>query len=70
MRKNEDSPTARARAEAVAEVDAMFLEHTRQVYISRSLVYPAVGAVPNITIDYTLTSGSYSTFITAHLPPQ
>ena len=45
-------------------------EHMRQVHISQSLVYPAVGAVPHITIDNTTTSDSYPTFVTAHFRPQ
>jgi len=47
-----------ARAEAVARVDTMFLERMRQIHIGSSLVYPAVGAVPHITIDYTATGKS------------
>jgi len=47
----------------------MFLERVRQIHIGPSLVYPAVGAVPHITIDYTATSDSYLTFATAHLIP-
>jgi len=42
----------------------------RQIHIGQSLVYLAVGAVPHITIDYTATSDSYPTFVTAHFPPQ
>jgi len=68
--KIEDSPNAEARAEAVAIVDGMFLERMRQIHIGSSLVYPASGVVSNITIDYTTTSDSYSTFVTAHFPPQ
>jgi hypothetical protein len=45
----------------------MFLERMRQIHIGPSLVYPAV---PNITIDYTVTNDSNSTFVTAHFPPQ
>ena len=41
----------------------------RQVHIGPSLVYPAVGQSPHITIDYTATGDSYSTFLTAHFPP-
>ena len=55
---------------AEARVDAMFLERMRQTHIGSSLVCPAVGAAPNTTIDYTPTSDSYSTFVTAHFPPQ
>jgi hypothetical protein len=51
-------------------VDAMFLERMRHNHIGSSLVYPAVGAVPHITIDYTVTRDSYLTFVTAHFPPQ
>ena len=40
------------------------------IHIGPSLVYPAVDQVPHITIDYTATSDSYSTFVTAHFPPQ
>jgi len=58
------------KSRSCGKVDAMLLEHMGQVYISRSLVYPAVGAAPTVTIDYTLTNGSYSTFMAAHLPPQ
>jgi len=47
----------------------MFLERVRQIHIGPSLVYPAVGAVPHIAIDYTATSDSYLTFATAHLIP-
>jgi hypothetical protein len=36
-------------------VDPMLLELMRQIHIGLSLVYPAVVAVPNITIDYTAT---------------
>ena len=53
--------------EAVARVDTMFLEHMCQIHIGPS---PTVHAVPHITIDYTATSDSYSTFVTAHFPPQ
>jgi len=42
----------------------------RQNHIGPSLVYPAVGAVPHLTIDYTATSDSYSTFANAHFSPQ
>jgi hypothetical protein len=49
-------------------VDAMFLERMRQIYIGPSLVYPALGAVPNTTIDYTAAGDSHSTFVT--FPPQ
>ena len=70
MGKIESLPNAEARAEAVARVDAIFLEHMRQIHIGPSLVYPAVDQVPHITIDYTATSDSYSTFVTAHFPPQ
>ena len=68
--KIEGSPNAEARAEAVAALDGMFLERMRQIHIGSSLVYPAVGVVSNIRIDYTTTSDSYSTFVTAHFPPQ
>ena len=68
--KIESSPNTEARAEAIVRVDAMFLERMRQIHIGSSLVYPAVGQVPHITIDYTATSDSYSTFVTAHFPPQ
>ena len=64
------SPNAEARAEAVARVDAMFPERMHQIHIGPSLVYLAVGAVSHITIDYTATSESYSTFVTAHFPAQ
>jgi hypothetical protein len=64
------NPNAEASAESVARVDVMFLDRMRQIHIGPSLIYPAVGAVPNITIDYTVTSDSYSTFVTAHFPPQ
>jgi hypothetical protein len=37
-------------------VGAMLLERMRQIHIGLSLVYPAVVAAPNITIDYTATS--------------
>ena len=70
MGKIESLPNAEARAEAIARVDAMFLERMRQIHIGSSLVYPAIGQVPHITIDYTATSDSYSTFVTAHFPPQ
>jgi len=68
--KIKGSPNAKARAKAAASVDAIFLERMYQIYIGPSLVYPAVGVVPHITIDYTATSDSYSTFMTAHFPPQ
>jgi len=42
----------------------MFPERMRQILIGPSLVYPVVGAIPHITIDYTATSDSYSTFVT------
>ena len=63
-------PNAEERAEAVARVDTMFLERMRQIHIGPSLVYPVVGQVPHITIDYTATSDSYSTLVTAHFPPR
>jgi len=68
----EGSPNYVAGAEAVARVDAMFLERMRQIHIGPSLVYPAVGAVPHITIAlqyYTATRGPYLTLVTAHCPP-
>jgi len=68
--KIEGSPNTKARAEAVVRVDAMPLKRMRQSCIGPSLVYPAVGAVSHITIDYTATSDSYSIFVTARLPPQ
>jgi hypothetical protein len=68
--KIEGLPNTEARAEAVARVDSMFLEGMRQINIGPSLIYLAIGAVPHITIDYTATSDSYSTFVTAHFPPQ
>ena len=68
--KVRSSPYAEARAKAVARVDAMFLERMRRIHIGLSLVYPAVGAAPDITIDYTATSDPYSTFVTAHFSPQ
>ena len=68
MGKIEGVQNPEARAEA--RVDAMFLERMRQIHIGPSLVYPTVGAVPHITIDYTATSDSYSTFVTAHFLPQ
>jgi hypothetical protein len=42
----------------------------RQLHIGLSLVYPMADAVPHITIGYTATSDSYSTFVTTHFPPQ
>ena len=36
------------------------------IHIGPSLVYLAVGQVTHITVDYTATSDSYSTFVTAH----
>jgi len=68
--KDRGFTNANARAEAVERVDAIFLERMYQIYIGPSLVYPAVCAVPHITIDYTATSDSYSTFVTVHFPPQ
>jgi len=50
--KIEGSPNSMAGAEAVARVDAMFLKRMRQIHIGPSLAYPAVGAVPHITIAY------------------
>jgi hypothetical protein len=42
----------------------------RQIHIGPSLVYPAVGAVPNSSLDYTYCdSDSYLTFVTAYFPP-
>ena len=70
MDKIEGLQNPEERAEAVARVDAMFLERMRQIHIGPSLVYPTVYTVPYITIDYTTTSDSYSTFVTAHFPPQ
>jgi len=64
------SPNAEAGAKAVARVDAMALERIRKIHIGPSPVYPAVDDVPDITIDYTVTSDSYSTFVTAHFSPQ
>ena len=64
------SPNAEARAEAVARVDTMFLERMRKIHIGTSLLCPAVGVVSHITIDYTATGDSYSTFVAAHFPPQ
>jgi len=68
--KIEGSSNAEARVELVARVDAMFLERMCQTHISPRLVYPAVGAVLHLTIDYTATSYSYSTLVNAHFPPQ
>jgi len=68
--KIDGSPNAEARVEAVAKVDAMFLERMRQTHIGPSLVYLAEGAVLHLTIDYTATSDSYSTLVNAHFPPQ
>jgi hypothetical protein len=51
-------------------VDAMFLERLRQIHIGPYLVYPALGVVPNNTIEYTAASDSYSTLVTAHFPSQ
>ena len=70
MGKFDCSPNAEARAIAVARVEAMFLEHMRKIHIGLSLVYRAVGAVPDITIDYPTTSDPYSTFMTSHFSPQ
>jgi len=68
--KIEGSSNTGARVELVARVDAMFLERMRQTHISPYLVYPAVGAVLHLTIDYTATSYSYSPLVNAHFPPQ
>jgi hypothetical protein len=65
VEKVEGLPNAEARAEAVARVDEMFPERMRQIHIGPSPVYPGVGPLPNITIDYTATSNSYSPFVTA-----
>jgi len=70
VEKIEGLQNAEARAEAVTRVDAMFLERMRRIHIGSSLVYPTIDAVPHIAIDYTATSDSYSTFVTAHFPPQ
>jgi hypothetical protein len=56
------------RTEAVVRVDTMFLERMRRIHIGSCLVYSAVGAVPNISIDYTATGDSYSTFRDCPLP--
>ena len=48
----------------------MFLERMRRIHIGTSLVYPTVGVVSHITIDYTATGDSHSTFVTTHFPPQ
>ena len=61
----EGLPNAEARAEAVARVDTIFLERMRQIHIGPSLVYPGVGQVSYITIDYTMATDSCSTFVTA-----
>ena len=45
-------------------------ERMRQIHVGPSLVYPAVDAVPHVTIDFTATSDSYPTFVTAQFPPQ
>ena len=65
--KIEGLPNAEARAEAVARVDAIFLECMRQIHIGPFLVYPGVGQVSYITIDYTTTADSCSTFVTVAL---
>ena len=65
--KIEGLPNAEARAEAVARVDAIFPERMRQIHIGSSLVYPGVGQVSYITIDYTTTTDSCSTFVTVAL---
>jgi len=41
-------------------------ERLRQIHIGPCLVYPTVGPAPHIIIDYTVTSDSYPTFVTAH----
>jgi hypothetical protein len=61
---------SRSCCEAVARMDATFLERMRQIHIGPPRVYPAVGAMPNISIDYTVTSDFYSTFVTAHFLPR
>ena len=48
----------------------LFLECMRKIHIDPFLVYPAIGAIPYITIDYTATSDPYSTFVTAHFSAQ
>ena len=65
--KIEGLPNAEARTEAVARVDAIFLERMRQIHIGPSLVYPGVGQVSYITIDYTTATDSCSTFVTVAL---
>lgn len=70
MGKIEGLQNAEAKTEAIATMDAMFLERMRQTHIGPSLVSLTIDAVPHITIDYTATSDSYSTFVTAHFPPQ
>ena len=70
MGEFEDSPNAEAGAKAVARVDVMFLERMGKIHIGPSLVRTAVGVVPDITVDYTVTIDPYSTFVTAHFSPQ
>ena len=65
--KIEGLPNAEARIGAVARVDAIFLECMRQIHIGPSLVYPGVGQVSYITIDYTTATDSCSTFVTVVL---
>ena len=65
--KIEGLPNAKARAEAVAREDAIFPERMHQIHIGPSLVYPGVGQVSYITIDYTTTTDSCSTFVTVAL---
>ena len=45
----------------------MFLERMHQIHIGPSLVYPGVGQVSHLSIDYTTTTDSYSTFVTIEL---
>jgi len=68
--KFEGSPNAEARAKAVARVDATFLKRMHKIHIGPSLVYSAVGTVPNFIIDYIAASDPYSTFVAAHFSPQ
>ena len=47
-----------------------FLECMCKIHIGPFLVYPAIGSIPDTTIDYTATTDPYSTFVTAYISPQ
>jgi hypothetical protein len=68
--KIEALQNAEAKANAVARVDEIFLERTRQIHIGSYLVYSTVDSIPQVTIDYRATNDSYSNFVTTHFPDE